>query len=47
MSLLLDPAGRQAMRERAAGFAGDHTAPAEAGRLVDRLQGWFPELPWD
>jgi glycosyltransferase involved in cell wall biosynthesis len=46
MSLLLDPAGRQAMRERAADFARDHTAPAEAARLVARLRDWFPELPW-
>ena len=46
MSLLLDPAGRQAMRERAADFARDHTAPAEAARLVARLRDWIPELPW-
>ncbi|HEX5015805.1 MAG TPA: glycosyltransferase [Candidatus Limnocylindrales bacterium] len=47
MSLLLDPDGRQAMRERAAAFAAAHTAPAEATRLVERLRSWFPDLPWD
>jgi glycosyltransferase involved in cell wall biosynthesis len=46
MNLLRDPAGTQAMRERAAGFAAEHTAPAEAQRLVERLRSWFPELPW-
>lgn len=46
MNLLRDPPGTQALRERAADFAADHTAPAEARRLVERLQAWFPELPW-
>jgi glycosyltransferase involved in cell wall biosynthesis len=47
MTLLRDPGGTEAMRERATAFARDHTAPAEARRLVDRLRTWFPELPWD
>lgn len=46
MSLLRDPGATQAMRERAASFAAAHTAPAEAERLVARLERWFPELPW-
>jgi glycosyltransferase involved in cell wall biosynthesis len=46
MSLLRDPAGTQAMRERASSFAAAHTAPAEATRLITRLEAWFPELPW-
>lgn len=46
MALLRDPAGTQAMRERAGRFAAQHTAPAEARRLVERLRGWFPDLPW-
>jgi hypothetical protein len=46
MSLLRNPAATQAMRERAASFAAAHTGPAEAGRLVARLEGWFPTLPW-
>jgi hypothetical protein len=46
LTLLRDPVGTQAMRERAVAFAADHTAPAEAARLVERLRGWFPELPW-
>jgi glycosyltransferase involved in cell wall biosynthesis len=46
MSLLRDPDTTQAMRERAASFAAAHTRPAEAARLVARLQQWFPELPW-
>jgi hypothetical protein len=35
------------MRDRAAAFAAEHTAPAEAERLVTRLGRWFPELPWN
>ncbi len=46
MSLLRDPAATQAMRERAAAFAATHTGPAEARRLVARLEVWFPALPW-
>ena len=46
MSLLRDPAATQAMRERAASFAAAHTRPAEAARLIARLEGWFPDLPW-
>lgn len=47
MGLLRDPAGTQAMRERAVAFAAEHTAQAEAERLVARLRRWFPDLPWD
>jgi hypothetical protein len=47
MSLLRDPGATQAMRERASSFAAAHTRPAEAARLVARLERWFPELPWD
>jgi glycosyltransferase involved in cell wall biosynthesis len=47
MALLQDPIATQAMRERAAAFAREHTAPAEARRLVERLRAWFPDLPWD
>jgi glycosyltransferase involved in cell wall biosynthesis len=46
MSLLRDPVATQAMRDRAAVFAAGHTRPAEAARLVARLERWFPELPW-
>jgi glycosyltransferase involved in cell wall biosynthesis len=46
MSLLRDPVATQAMRERASAFAAAHTAPAEARRLVARLELWFPGLPW-
>ena len=46
LGLLRDPVGTQAMRERASAFAAEHTAGAEAERLVARLRGWFPELPW-
>jgi glycosyltransferase involved in cell wall biosynthesis len=46
MSLLRNPAATQAMRERAASFAAAHTGPAEAERLIARLEGWFPALPW-
>jgi len=46
MDLLRNPAATQAMRERAASFAAAHTAPAEAERLIARLEGWFPALPW-
>lgn len=47
MALLQDPTATQAMRERAGAFAREHTAPAEASRLVERLRAWFPDLPWD
>lgn len=47
LGVLRDPTGTQAMRERASAFAAEHTAPAEAARLVARLRRWFPELPWD
>jgi glycosyltransferase involved in cell wall biosynthesis len=46
MGLLRDPRRTQEMRERAGRFATEHTAPAEARRLVERLRGWFPDLPW-
>ena len=46
MSILRDPVATQAMRERAAAFAAAHTRPAEAARLVARLERWFPDLPW-
>jgi Glycosyl transferases group 1 len=46
MSLLRDPGATQAMRERASSFAAAHTAPAEAARLMARLQIWFPDPPW-
>jgi glycosyltransferase involved in cell wall biosynthesis len=46
MSLLREPEVTQAMRLRATDFAAAHVAPAEAARLVRRLQGWFPNLPW-
>lgn len=46
MSLLRNPAATQAMRERAASFAAAHTGPAEAARLVARLERSFPSLPW-
>jgi hypothetical protein len=47
LELVRDPLGTQAMRERASVFAAAHTAPAEAARLIARLRGWFPDLPWD
>ena len=47
MSLVRDPTATQAMRLRAVEFATDHTAPAEAARLVARLRSWFPDLDWD
>ena len=46
MGLLRDPAATQALRERAVAFAAAHTRPAEAARLVARLEVWFPDLPW-
>ena len=46
MALLRDPSATQAMRERASSFAAAHTGPAEARRLVARLERWFPTLPW-
>jgi glycosyltransferase involved in cell wall biosynthesis len=46
MSIVRDPAATQAMRLRAADFAAEHTAPAEAARLVGRLREWFPGLDW-
>lgn len=46
MSLLRDPVGTQAMRERAASFASAHARLAEAARLITRLERWFPDLPW-
>jgi glycosyltransferase involved in cell wall biosynthesis len=45
--LIQNPVATQAMRERATSFVADHTAAAEAGRLLDRLRTWFPDLPWD
>lgn len=46
MALLRDPSATQAMRERASSFAAAHTGPAEARRLVARLERWFPTLSW-
>jgi glycosyltransferase involved in cell wall biosynthesis len=46
LSLLRDPMATQAMRDRAASFASAHTRPAEAARLIARLERWFPDLPW-
>ena len=36
----------QALRASGTAFARRHTRSAEAARLVDRLRGWFPDLPW-
>jgi len=41
-----DPRGRLARRTRALAWAGDHTAEAQALRLVHWLRGSFPQLPW-
>lgn len=46
MTLLRDPESTQALRERASSFAAAHTGPAEAARLIARLEAWFPALPW-
>ncbi len=35
-----------ALRASGTAFAKRHTRSAEAARLVDRLRGWFPDLPW-
>lgn len=46
----LRDAGAEAVAERARrghAFAGRHTRPAEAARLVQRWRTWWPDLPWD
>jgi glycosyltransferase involved in cell wall biosynthesis len=44
--LLDDVAGRQALRRRGLDWAADHTAEAEARRLIDLLRAEFPHLHW-
>lgn len=44
--LLVDPAERAVLRRRALDWAADHTAEAQAGRLISRLQDLFPDLAW-
>lgn len=34
------------LRASGTAFVRRHTRSAEAARLVDRLKGWFPHLPW-
>jgi glycosyltransferase involved in cell wall biosynthesis len=41
------PGGVVARRERAHAFAARHTRPAEAARLVEHWQRWWPDLPWE
>jgi glycosyltransferase involved in cell wall biosynthesis len=44
--LLDDRRQRLALRERGLAWAADHTAEAQARRLVSRLQALFPGLDW-
>jgi len=44
--LLNDRRERAALRERALAWAADHTAEAQARRLVSRLRNLFPVLDW-
>ena len=44
--LLNDRRERAALRERALAWAADHTAEAQARRLVSRLRDLFPGLDW-
>lgn len=45
-ALLGDPAVRTVMHARALAWAAEHTAEAQAERLIGRLQVEFPHLPW-
>ena len=45
--LLRDPAARRMLRERGLEWAEEHTAQAQAERLVERLRREFPELTWN
>ena len=42
-----EPGEVVAQRERANAFAARHTRPAEAARLVEHWQRWWPDLPWE
>jgi hypothetical protein len=44
--LLNNPAARSALRERGLAWAADHTAEAQAGRLVAWMRAHFPDLAW-
>ena len=44
--LLSDPHARQALRDRGLAWAAEHTAEAQAQRLVGWLQRELPQLPW-
>lgn len=44
--LLDDESERGALRERGLAWAAEHTAEAQAGRLVGRLRDHFPQLGW-
>lgn len=41
-----DPNARETLRRRGLAWAADHTAEAQAQRLIDRLQEEFPGLAW-
>jgi glycosyltransferase involved in cell wall biosynthesis len=42
-----EPSAVEDRRRRAHDFAARHTRPAEAARLVERWQTWWPDLPWE